>query len=470
MADETEIEKSSQETIKNDNEASKNNLEASENNLDFSSSMKNLFNKKEKSQEEIDKNNLAASTLNQKNAEEKADEITLSKQIKEREKALKEKVAGQGGIEEIGVDDKEAASITKMKEKRDDKAKAKTIEVLKNISGGIKNMASSLTGALSVTAKGIGIGIAFFALSAFLKSDMFRTILDMLVDFVFDLGQLFTGQISFYEAFKNNMTLFTAAFAFIITKFLVPAVVGFLKFKTLMIGTLIPGISAFFSSMVAAMSALLAPLAPLLIPIAAIAAGFFVLTKMITSFRDNFDKANEEFGFFGAIGVSLLDTIRDMFVSLLEFLDIFGLIPDDFIEYMKNIDIFQGLRDVIEWVGNFFGGLSDMISNAIGSLVPDWVKKWIPGTDASKKRKGDVEAVKKQQLALESGVSGVHDVKGVNLDKLAKEQAELEKKRVATTVVNNVTTSQNNVAGDTIKQDRSTLYVHSGNNAFTNTA
>ena len=222
--------------------------------------------------------------------------------------------------------------------------------------------------------------------------------------------------------------------------------------------------------MVTAMSALLAPLAPLLIPIAAIAAGFFVLTKMITSFRDNFDKANEEFGFFGAIGVSLLDTIRDMFVSLLEFLDIFGLIPDDFIEYMKNIDIFQGLRDVIEWVGNFFGGLSDMISNAIGSLVPDWVKKWIPGTDASKKRKGDVEAVKKQQLALESGVSGVQDVKGVNLDKLAKEQAELEKKRVATTVVNNVTTSQNNVAGDTIKQDRSTLYVHSGNNAFTNTA
>ena len=50
MADETKIEKSSQETIKNDNEASKNNLEASENNLDFSSGMKNLFNKKEKSQ------------------------------------------------------------------------------------------------------------------------------------------------------------------------------------------------------------------------------------------------------------------------------------------------------------------------------------------------------------------------------------------------------------------------------------
>ena len=80
--------------------------------------------------------------------------------------------------------------------------------------------------------------------------------------------------------------------------------------KLFFVGTLLPAVTA-----------LLAPLAPLLIPIAAIAAGFFVLTKMITSFRDNFDKANEEFGFFGAIGVSLLDGIRDIFVSVLEFFD-----------------------------------------------------------------------------------------------------------------------------------------------------
>ena len=81
-----------------------------------------------------------------------------------------------------------------------------------------------------------------------------------------------------------------------------------------------------------------------------------------------------------------------------------------------------------------------------------------------------MEKVEREQLALEGGVTGVQDVKGVNLQELRAQQSELEKTKVAQTIVNNVTTSQNNVAGDTIKQDRSTLYVHSGNNAFTNTA
>jgi hypothetical protein len=71
---------------------------------------------------------------------------------------------------------------------------------------------------------------------------------------------------------------------------------------------------------------------------------------------------------------------------------------------------------------------------------------------------------------LENRVAGVHDVKGVNLEKLKKEQSELERGKIATTVVNNINSNTNNVQGDNIRQDRSTLYVHSGNKAFTNLA
>ena len=69
---------------------------------------------------------------------------------------------------------------------------------------------------------------------------------------------------------------------------------------------------------------------------------------MFRSFEENFSAANEEFGFFGGIAVSVMDALRDIFVGVLEFFDFitFGIFDFGFIEYMKNLDIFAGLRTV----------------------------------------------------------------------------------------------------------------------------
>jgi len=349
--------------------------------------------------EKQDKNigeTIYSSQLNNKRNEMMAEAAGVSMEEAARRNAHNDEIASltkqiEEKTEIAGKDSKEVIKLQGIKDKKEEnERKRQFLENnlnFKNIGEGLlkisENIGSKVEAGGMMLLKGIGV----IALFAFLQSDTFKDIVGGIVDFVTDFIGLFTGEVDTLDFIKNHFGKILITLALFsgkiiaLAKFIVgiPAILssiaaGFAAVKLFFVGTLLPAVTA-----------LLAPLAPLLIPIAAIAAGFFVLTKMITSFRDNFDKANEEFGFFGAIGVSLLDTIRDIFVSVLEFFDFitFGLFDFGFIEYVKNLDIFAGLRTVIEFVGNFFSGFGQIISNAIGSIVPDWIKKWIPGTDAN---------------------------------------------------------------------------------------
>ena len=432
--------------------------------------------------ETAEKNEMAAEALGI-GMEEFARRQKADKEISEREDKLDEMIAAQGG-ESIETE-KEAQVIQKMRDKEDARRGLKTNDLLEDMTDKIGNMSSGLTDALSVTAKGIGIGVAFFALAAFLKSDMFQSILDFFVDFVFDLTQLFTGQKSFWEAFSNNITLFSLSFLWIGAK-LFAIVKSIAIFKTALLGTLtsLTGSFAFLSPIFVSMKTALAGMLAPLLPIVAV---MYAGARIIKSIQENFSKAHKEFGFFGGIVVSLWDTIRDIFVDVLEFLDIIGLIPNDFIEYMKNIDIFAAVRTIIDSVVDFFSGIKEGIDNFISDMIPDWAKKYLP-RDASPEKIAtrpkvdpwtgqlvnepinNADALTSSTLA--EAITSATDIgQGDKLTQLRIQQAELQKGKSGQTIVNNITTSQNNVAGDTIRQDRSTIYIKDrADNGFTSMA
>mgnify|MGYP001189436463 CR=1 FL=1 len=315
--------------------------------------------------EKQDKNigeTIYSSQLNNKRNQMMAEAAGVSMEEAARRNAHNDEIASltkeiEEKTEIAGKDSKEVQKLEGIKDKKEEnERKRQFLENnlnFKNIGEGLlkisENIGSKVEAGGMMLLKGIGV----IALFAFLQSDTFKDIVGGIVDFVTDFIGLFTGEVDTLDFIKNHFGKILITLALFsgkiiaLAKFIVgiPAILssiaaGFAAVKLFFVGTLLPAVTA-----------LLAPLAPLLIPIAAIAAGFFVLTKMITSFRDNFDKANEEFGFFGAIGVSLLDTIRDIFVSVLEFFDFItlGLFDFGFIEYVKNLDIFAGLRTVIEF-------------------------------------------------------------------------------------------------------------------------
>ncbi len=118
--------------------------------------------------ETAEKNEMAAEALGI-GMEEFARRQKADKEISEREDKLDEMIAAQGG-ESIETE-KEAQVIQKMRDKEDARRGLKTNDLLEDMTDKIGDMSSGLTNALSVTAKGIGIGVAFFALAAFLKDD-----------------------------------------------------------------------------------------------------------------------------------------------------------------------------------------------------------------------------------------------------------------------------------------------------------
>jgi hypothetical protein len=347
-----------------------------------------------------------------------------------------------------GKDSKEVKKLQGIKDKKDSvEKKRQFIENnvnFKNLGEGIMKISESIGGKVKATGSMLLKGIGVIALFAFLQSDTFRAVVSSIVDFVTDFVGLFTGEVDTLDFIGDHFGKIALVFLLML-----PKIIAIGKF-IVGIPAILSGISAGFAAISAGLGAFLAPLGALLIPlaipiliVAAIAAVAYGLVKLFRSFEENFSAANEEFGFFGGVAVSVMDALRDIFVGVLEFFDFitFGIFDFGFIEYMKNLDVFAGLRTVIEFVGNFFSGFADIISSAIGSLVPDWVKKWIPGTDASDTRKKEVvnnnfeQASKQMSGGEDDPAKYIARKENENMQMRRKEEMMSEKREV--TIINN---------------------------------
>ena len=346
----------------------------------------------------------------------------------------------------------------------------------KNLGEGIMKISENIGAKVSAGGSMLLKGIGVIALFAFLQSDTFKSIVSGIVDFVTDFVGLFTGEVDTLGFIGSHFGKIALVFLLML-----PKIIAIGKF-IVGIPAILSGISAGFAAISAGLGAFLAPLGALLIPlaipiliVAAIAAVAYGLVKLFRSFQENFSAANEEFGFFGGVAVSVMDALRDIFVGVLEFFDFitFGIFDFGFIEYMKNLDVFQGLRNVIEFVGDFFSGFADIISSAIGYLVPDWVKKWIPGTDANASNTKST-AFKTNVAEVGASMSGgaedpakyIARKENENMQMRRKEEMMSEKREV--TIINNNTSV--NKGGDSVTQvSGGDINVHdSANDPYTN--
>ena len=345
---------------------------------------KEITNELKELNEKQDKNigeTIYSSQLNNKRNQMMAEAAGVSMEEAARRNAHNDEIASltkqiEEKTEIAGKDSKEVQKLEGIKDKKEkNERKRQFLENnlnFKNIGEGLlkisENIGSKVEAGGMMLLKGIGV----IALFAFLQSDTFKDIVGGIVDFVTDFIGLFTGEVDTLDFIKNHFGKILITLALFsgkiiaLAKFIVgiPAILssiaaGFAAVKLFFVSTLLPAVTA-----------MLAPLAPLLIPIAAIAAGFFVLTKMITSFRDNFDKANEEFGFFGGIlagftgGIKMiLSDVAGVIDSILGF---FGF-PDLMDPIIKAIDEF----DVMNFVGgvmDFFADIGNFITEGLASI------------------------------------------------------------------------------------------------------
>ena len=371
-------------------------------------------------------------------------------------KKLQEKIEA---AKEAGGDDAPAARknqkiMDKMKRREDIRRALNLQNAVSNLGDKFKEGFSSL-GEKAKSGAGLLLkGAGVIALFAFLQSDTFKKVVGGIVDFVFDVIDLFTGEKSGLDFIKDNFGILLAAVTAFAIKIMgigpflsmiaTPAIAllklafaGLFGPKGVLINNLIPrlrgismttkmagggklkiiakSISFIFKGILGALKGFLVAAAPILAPVAIIAGIAYAVVRLFQGFQEYFSEANEQFGFFGGILAGFTGAFKQIFLDVANVIDsilgFFGF-PDAMDGIIKAIEDF----DVMEFVGNvmdFLSEIGDSISEvfarigrffkAVGLGFVAGVKALMPGGE------GPLEAFKRvfdETLAGGSGNTG----------------------------------------------------------------
>ena len=322
-------------------------------------------------------------------------------------KKLQEKIAA---AQEAGGDDapearKNQKILDKMKRREDIRRSLN----LQNAVGGLGDKFKEGFSSLGEKAKsGAGLllkGAGVVALFAFLQSDTFKSVVKGIVDFVFDVIDLFTGEKSGLDFIKDNFGILLAAVTAFAIKIMgigpflstiaTPAIAllklalsGLFGLKGVIMKTIIPklklmgtgllvkgkammiAMAAGFKGMLVGLGAILTPLLPVIAVVALIAAAAYSIVRIFQGFQESFSEANEQFGLFGGILAGFTQGIKNILLDVANVIDsilgFFGF-PDAMDGIIKAIEDF----DVMEFVGNvmgFFSDLGDSIAEAFATI------------------------------------------------------------------------------------------------------
>ena len=326
-------------------------------------------------------------------------------------KKLQEKIAA---AQEVAGDDapearKNQKILDKMKRREDIRRSLNLQNAVGNLGDKFKEGFSSL-GEKAKSGAGLLLkGAGVIALFAFLQSDTFKSVVKGIVDFVFDVIDLFTGEKSGLDFIKDNFGILLAAVTAFAIKIMgigpflsmiaTPAIAllklafaGLFGPKGILLKNMIPqlkgiamttkmagggklkiigkSISFIFKGILASLKGFLVAAAPILAPVAIIAAIAYSIVRIFQGFQESFSEANEQFGFFGGILAGFTQGIKNILLDVANVIDsvlgFFGF-PDAMDGIIKAIEDF----DVMEFVGNvmgFFSELGDSIAEAFATI------------------------------------------------------------------------------------------------------
>ena len=416
-------------------------------------------------------------------------------------KKLQEKI--EAAKEAGGDDAPEARSnqkiMDKMKRREDIRRALNLQNAVSNLGDKFKEGFSSL-GEKAKSGAGLLLkGAGVIALFAFLQSDTFKSVVKGIVDFVFDVIDLFTGEKSGLDFIKDNFGILLAAVSAFAIKIMgigpflsmiaTPAIAllklalsGLFGLKGVIMKTIIPklklmgigllvkgkammiAMAAGFKGMLVGLGAILTPLLPVIAVVALIAAAAYSIVRIFQGFQESFSEANEQFGFFGGILAGFTQGIKNILLDVANVIDsilgFFGF-PDAMDGIIKAIEDF----DVMEFVGNvmdFFSELGDSISEAfarIGRFFKAVGLGFVAGFKAlAPGGEGPLEAFKRvfdetlaggsgdtggdnanaltQQNMMQNRIAGTQNL-GTDLGALQAQQSELQRGRIAANIVNN---------------------------------
>jgi hypothetical protein len=391
-----------------------------------------------------------ASGLSKKEAGRRADFDAEMKALEEKRDKDKE-IAGEDAPSVLA----QSKIIEKKRYKEGLRREAMNLASLENIGNKLDDLRKSFFEKTKDAGTTFLKGIGALALFAFLSTDTFKTAVRNIVTFITDFIAMFTGEKTSLDFIKDNWKALGVLLLLFSGKVMsIAALVsgsvttlgkmlpswanisrGFRLMRVYAKRTMLPAIKG----MLVGMKGFMASMLPILSPVALIAGIAYGVVRIFQGFQKHFSEANEQFGFLGGIVAGVVGGIKQIVLDVANVIDsilgFFGF-PDAMDGVIKAIEEFD-VMDFVSGVWDFFGDIKDAISNFISSLIPDWIKKWIPGTDAYNKRKGITnENALTQQNMLENRVAGVYDVKGTDLEDLKAKQSELEREKIAQNVVN----------------------------------
>ena len=415
-------------------------------------------------------------------------------------KKLQEKI--EAAKEAGGDDAPEARSNQKIMDKM---KRREDIRRALNLQNAVSNLGNKFTegfSSLGEKAKsGAGLllkGAGVIALFAFLQSDTFKSVVKGIVDFVFDVIDLFTGEKSGLDFIKDNFGILLAAVSAFAIKIMgigpflsmiaTPAIAllklafaGLFGPKGILIKNLVPqlktmaltnkmagggklkflgkAISFVFKGIFGALKGFLVAAAPIVGIVALVAAIAYAVVRVFQGFQEYFSEANEQFGFFGGIlagftgGIKMiLSDVASVIDSILGF---FGF-PDVMDPIIKAIEDF----DVMDFVGgimDFFSNLGNIIMESLSSFAKLFKAIAAGAKAAIFSPFSPIESFNKafdevmsggeggtpanadaltQQNMMQNRVAGVQNL-GTDLGALQAQQSELERGRIAANIVNN---------------------------------